>query len=167
MKVSNPKTTETLRKIHGMDATIHADLVDNWGTPLLGIIAAEFLSEARLANDKYSPDLVKLVVEASTLHQSEFSEFPEETPASKQDNLSQTPQIQLIEKKFPHIGRRLFSTWGTQDFARYIRILTAQKQGVKRQGFPADIMLVLFSLKNQHDSRHPEFCAQNRGLQWY
>lgn len=167
MKNINAKRNELLRAINELEPSLYEGLMSYWGTRLLPIIAAEFLSELKVKYGNYSGNLGDLVIALLALHESEFEGLTSATEGSIRDGLSSSPQFIIVNHQLPHIGKRLSATWATKYFSIYTNILAAQGSGFKRFGFPSDVMVAIFTLKQEHDLKYPELVVGRDGLQWY
>lgn len=69
--------------------------------------------------------------------------------------ISKNIDFQRINKKFPHIGTKIFYLWTTDGLSPYLSDVLTNRRGGERQGFPADIAMALFRLQQEHDTLFP------------
>jgi hypothetical protein len=60
--------------------------------------------------------------------------------------------LELIDAKFPHIGRPLRLLWGAPEVATYIDRLLMDTRGGTRRGFPKDVLDALMRIRGEHAS---------------
>jgi hypothetical protein len=61
-----------------------------------------------------------------------------------------------IVQRFPHVGKKVEESWGTQALRTYIWDLFQDSRGGTRQGFPPEYASALFRLLDTHDRLYPE-----------
>jgi hypothetical protein len=74
--------------------------------------------------------------------------------------ISKNIDFQRINKKFPHIGTKIFYLWTTDGLSPYLNDVLTNRRGGERQGFPADIAMAIFRLQQEHDSLYPTVTRQ-------
>ena len=79
---------------------------------------------------------------------------------NSQAMLDTNPQFNAINDAFPHIGNRLKLYWGHQEFFSYLHNLLNDTRGGTRKGFPAEVLLALQSLSDEHDEAYPRLLAK-------
>lgn len=62
--------------------------------------------------------------------------------------------------KFPHIVEKVALFWGFEEAPEYLQSLTFDDR-CGRQGFPADMLLVVHKLSQIHDEQYPKFAKKN------
>jgi hypothetical protein len=62
-------------------------------------------------------------------------------------------KIKLLSK-FPHVQKRIELFWGTVECREYLNGLTLTD--TTKQGFPFDVVSVLFDLLGDHDDKFPQ-----------
>ncbi len=70
--------------------------------------------------------------------------------------LENNPHYSAINEAFPHIGSKMRSYWGHQDFVRYMAELLHDTRNGQRKGFPFDVVVALTSIAEDHCSHFPE-----------
>ncbi len=60
-------------------------------------------------------------------------------------------------KKYPHIGKKITSLWGTQPCRELLMDLINDSRDGGRSGFTPDIARIIFALLEKHDSMYPQF----------
>jgi hypothetical protein len=79
---------------------------------------------------------------------------------SSRSVLDANPHFIAINDAFPHIGNRLKLCWGHQEFFSYLHHLLNDTRGGTRKGFPAEVLLALQSLSDEHDEAYPRLLAK-------
>jgi len=74
--------------------------------------------------------------------------------------LDTNPHFNAVNDAFPHIGNRLKLYWGHQEFFSYLHHLLNDTRGGTRKGFPAEILLALQNLSDEHDEAYPRLLAK-------
>jgi hypothetical protein len=60
-------------------------------------------------------------------------------------------------KKYPHIGKKITSQWGTKQCRELMMELINDSRGGDRSGFSPEIAKIIFALLEKHDSMYPHF----------
>jgi hypothetical protein len=71
-------------------------------------------------------------------------------------DVTDSPDYQVVNTSFPHIGRKIKSHWGQPEFNALIHQLLRDKRGGTREGFPAQVDLALAHIEKQHEREFPE-----------
>ncbi len=69
--------------------------------------------------------------------------------------------LNLIAKVYPNIAQELRDRWGTPGFNGYLDDLEQDKTGVRRAGFPQDVLSALFEIGVEHDQLFPQLKPKN------
>lgn len=77
--------------------------------------------------------------------------------------ISKNLDFQRINKKFPHIGTKIFYLWTTDGLSPYLSDVLTDRRDGERQGFPAEIAMAIFRLQQEHDSLFPKAAMRNMG----
>lgn len=64
--------------------------------------------------------------------------------------------FRLINGAFPHIGKKLAFLWGHPEFHHLIDELQQDRREGERAGFPANVLMALFTLELEHDKAFPD-----------
>lgn len=64
-------------------------------------------------------------------------------------------RFQLINQRYPHIGKKLRDLWETEGVGDYIGELLGDTRGGSRAGFPKDVVATLEALRIAHLRLHP------------
>lgn len=64
-------------------------------------------------------------------------------------------RFQLINQRYPHIGKRLLALWETGGIDEYISELLGDTRGGSRTGFPKDVVATLEALRIAYLRLHP------------
>ena len=64
--------------------------------------------------------------------------------------------FQIIDRAFPHIGKKLELLWGDTEFHRFVQRLEQDTRQGSRAGFPPDILFALARLVLAHDAVFPD-----------
>ena len=69
--------------------------------------------------------------------------------------------FKVINAAFPHIAKKLEFFWGEPEFNAFMDELQQNHRGNQpRAGFPADVLLALYSLAAAHDSAFPKLARK-------
>ena len=79
---------------------------------------------------------------------------------SSRSVLDTNPRFNAVNHAFPHIGNRLKLYWGHREFFSYLHHLLNDTRGGTRKGFPAEILLALQNLSDEHDEAYPRLLAK-------
>lgn len=71
--------------------------------------------------------------------------------------LNNNPQYRTVAQVFPHIGDKLTAYWGHSNFVAYMEGLLHGTRNGTRRGFPADILMALHYLAEQHKAAFPQY----------
>ncbi|MBK1681997.1 hypothetical protein CKO18_00260 [Rhodoferax fermentans] len=71
--------------------------------------------------------------------------------------LNNNPQYRTVAQAFPHIGDKLTAYWGHSNFVAYMEGLLHGTRNGTRRGFPADILMALHYLAEQHKTAFPQY----------
>jgi hypothetical protein len=69
--------------------------------------------------------------------------------------LANDTHFNLVNQRFPHIGKKIESLWGESDCTAYLNDMLTDTRGHTRQGFPVEVASALFSLLQEHESSFP------------
>jgi hypothetical protein len=64
--------------------------------------------------------------------------------------MAPTQELELIDSRFPHIGRPLKLMWGEPEVAIHIDRLLTDTRGGTRRGFPTDVLAALMRIRSHH-----------------
>ena len=76
----------------------------------------------------------------------------------------ESQDFKVISAAFPRIGEKLALYWGEPEFNTLVDELQQNNRGDQRAGFPADVLLALYSLASNHDSAFPQFARKEKDL---
>lgn len=60
-----------------------------------------------------------------------------------------------IVSAFPHVHKKIVTTWGTSDFRPYVETLLFKDVRWDRQGFPLKTFTAISNLLDLHDEKYP------------
>lgn len=78
--------------------------------------------------------------------------------------LKYNDNFNLVNEKFPHIGKHITFLWGNKEFTGYMNKLFTDTRDGTRQGFPLEVASALLKLQMEHDIVYPEFA--NKPDKW-
>lgn len=70
----------------------------------------------------------------------------------------------VINDKFPHIGKKIELFWGTVEFNEMLSRLFDDTRDGRRRGFPSDVATALFRLSLLHDAQFPQFVKESTDI---
>ena len=153
---------DALRKIREHDETLAEQMLTLWGSH-------SFL--ALIEDLKYSHTQIvhALSAEISTIKQTHHRLFPQLHIHSKQElpaPLANSEEFAKVSQRFPHIGDRLLSRWGTHEYLIYLEGLLRNDSGKKREGFPLEMYSALMKLSSLHAGLYPELISNPLDKWW-
>ena len=151
---------ELFRAINAGGAEIVERLIVLWGSPGIHDYVGGLL---RGSGNQFPEPVREALAGVTELHNQEFPQHAEKPREPVPPELAGNANYQTIDKRFPHIGRRLAETWGTADFVQYISDLMNDTRG-GRQGFPADVASALMMLSMTHDKEFPQFVVNTTDI---
>ena len=69
--------------------------------------------------------------------------------------LEKNPDYILVNKAFPHIGKKIRLFWGNPEFASLIDDLQRDTRSARREGFPGEVLIALSILDSLHQLEFP------------
>ena len=79
--------------------------------------------------------------------------------------LEESHDFKVISATFPRIGKKLEFYWGEREFHTLMDNLQQNDRDGQRTGFPADVLMALYSLALLHDKAYPKL-ARNEMSFW-
>jgi len=70
--------------------------------------------------------------------------------------LQNIDHFNIINTRFPHIGKKITLLWGYKEFVVYMNTLLTETRGDTRQGFPPNVGSALLNLLHIHDTLYPQ-----------
>ena len=153
---------DALRKIREHDEALADHMISLWGShDFLVLIHDLKYSHTEIFN--------ALSIEVSKVKSTHYHLFPhlhvpthDELPIE----LANSEEFALVHQRFPHIGDRLLTRWGTKEYLEYLESLLKNSSGKQRQGFPYDIYSALFKLSNLHAQLFPQLVKNPLDKWW-
>jgi hypothetical protein len=100
---------------------------------------------------------IRAIYEANAPALTTFDPEPPPAPADQPAfDLQASPYFIKVVQRFPHVGKKVEESWGTQALRTYIWDLFQDSRGGTRQGFPPEYASALFRLLDAHDRQYPE-----------
>ncbi len=156
--------TELYRKINAIRPDIVERLISLWGSKEFGDYVGRLFRIAVETRVPLRADLEAAIAGLVEEHRREFPQFDASTEVNEQTGLEQNPNFQAINGRFPHIARRIRTTWGSRGFGEYLNDLFNDTRSGTRQGFPPDILMALFKIQCDHDQEYPQFASIIRDI---
>jgi hypothetical protein len=67
--------------------------------------------------------------------------------------------LKVIADSYPEIARKIKLFWGAQEFTNLVCDLIYDTRGATRNGFAAEVITSLMTLKHWHDWHFPQFSS--------
>jgi hypothetical protein len=132
-------------------------LISLWGSAELGRYINGLLrktsSDAKLNMGK-EVDMALIYLQAA--HDSEYPRHAVSWLSEISDTVIQSENFKVINREYPHVGRRIAVSWGRPDFTPYVNDLINNSRDGKRAGFPREVAVALFRLMQEHDVAYPQ-----------
>jgi hypothetical protein len=75
--------------------------------------------------------------------------------------LKNSPQFEVVNLAFPHIGMKIKEYWGRDSYVAYMEgLLHGTREGTRR-GFQIDVLMALQALAEQHKAAFPQFTVND------
>ena len=158
---------ELFRQINATRPDIVERLITLWGNQEFDLYVGGLFRVATQTGVSLAVDLQAALHSLLDEHRNEFPLFTkfEVAAESVQPNtLDSNPHFQVINNRFPHIGRRIRMTWGGQGFGEYLSDLFKDNRSGERQGFPPEVLLALFRIQCDHEQEYPQFSSIIRDI---
>jgi hypothetical protein len=151
---------ELFRAVNAGGEEIVERLIVLWGSPDIHAYVGGLL---RGAGAQLDEPVRTALAEVTELHNQEFPQHAEKPREPVPPGLAANANYQIIDARFPRIGRRLAETWGQVECVQYINELMNDKR-LGRQGFPPDVASALMMLSMNHDKEFPQFVVNTNDI---
>jgi hypothetical protein len=74
--------------------------------------------------------------------------------------ITDNKNYQLVNARFPHIGKKIKFLWGYPEFVTMMLKLQQDTRGGTRKGFPGEVLFALMALEEDHDLEFPHLKRQ-------
>ena len=71
----------------------------------------------------------------------------------------------VVLAAYPLIAKKIKLFWGHQEFTALLDDLLTNTRGHERAGFPKEVSIALWELKQRHDHVFPKL-AEHKGIEW-
>lgn len=148
---------DLFRKINASFPDIVEKAITQWGKSELDVYLIDTInSQMRRRREGMTDDVLAAISALKAEHDREFPQFAAAGEAEAKHLLDENEHFQVVDRDFPHIGRRLKAAWGQEAFNPYIDSLFNDDRGGKRHGFPEPVAIALFRLMRLHEAEYPE-----------
>lgn len=134
------------------------DLADQlmvaWGGPEFSPMVGEKMRSMERASAEQLP-LRQALEHLKTAHDDEFPSLAEVREAPNPEAVNNA-NFRIINERFPHLGAKMASYWGKPTFSVYVNGLMNDTRDGQRKGFPAELMIALWHILEEHDVLYPE-----------
>lgn len=154
---------DLFRVIYGKDAAIVERLIVLWGTPDIHDYIGGLMAAAGSDAGALGGDVREALTRVTELHDQEFPLHSKAMRDPVPPALAANPDFQLIEARFPRIGRQLAPLWGHAEFGKFISDLMNDTR-LGRQGFPPDAASALMALIRAHETEFPQFVSKDSDI---